>query len=321
MNSLFRRKVLLLALLALTSFGAACSGTDEGRFPDVVVIEDRPVSPEIATSELVVGPNRFVLALVTKDGQLIVDAKVTLKFWDLNGKESVLKANLEAASVVPARDAGLPEVVEHQQADGSTHNQYNVGEDVGFYATTVTFDTAGDWGVEISASSTEPKMKETFKVRFNVLEQAETPPVGSPAPRSQNLTLRDVSDIREIDSAPEPRSYFHQMSIAEAIALGRPALVFFGVPGYCTSRLCGPSYGIMAKLYPQYEGKVEFIQVEFYKEPGNPDQELAETVVEWKLRNEPRFFVIDSKGIITAKFEGPISLAELDEALKQALHP
>ncbi len=32
---------------------------------------------------------------------------------------------------------------------------------------------------------------------------------------------------------------------------------------------------------------------------------------------EPYIFVIDRGGIITAKFEGPVSFAELDAALKQ----
>jgi hypothetical protein len=71
----------------------------------------------------------------------------------------------------------------------------------------------------------------------------------------------------------------------------------------------------MRKLYPKYKDKAEFIHVEFYKNPGSPNRVPSDTVAEWNLRSEPWFFVIDSKGIITAKFEGPTSLQELDDAV------
>jgi hypothetical protein len=108
----------------------------------------------------------------------------------------------------------------------------------------------------------------------------------------------------------------HTSTIADAIAAGRPALVLFAVPGYCESRLCGPELEIMRKLYPLYRERVEFIHVEFYKDPGSPERVPVDTVREWNLRSEPWFFLIDSKGSIAAKFEGPVSLQELDEALK-----
>jgi len=41
----------------------------------------------------------------------------------------------------------------------------------------------------------------------------------------------------------------------------------------------------------------------------------ADAVTEWKLLSEPYLFVLDRGGVITAKFEGPVSLAELDAAL------
>jgi hypothetical protein len=42
-------------------------------------------------------------------------------------------------------------------------------------------------------------------------------------------------------------------------------------------------------------------------------------VKEWGLRTEPWFFLIDSRGTIAAKFEGPTSLQELDEALSKVV--
>jgi hypothetical protein len=107
----------------------------------------------------------------------------------------------------------------------------------------------------------------------------------------------------------------HTSTIADAIAAGRPALVLFAVPGFCESRLCGPELDIMRRLRHKYAEQAEFIHVEFYQNPGSPARTPVAAVAEWGLRSEPWFFAIDKSGNVAAKFEGPTSLAELDEAL------
>ena len=46
------------------------------------------------------------------------------------------------------------------------------------------------------------------------------------------------------------------------------------------------------------------------------DRVRVEAVAEWGLRSEPWFFAIDNKGNVAAKYEGPVSLAELEEAVQ-----
>jgi hypothetical protein len=241
---------------------------------------------------------------------------VSLTFFDLNDGEEVEKFRTEAVSRVPARDAGLSEQIIHVHADGSQHAHFNAGEQVGVYTAEVNFDRPGIWGVEIEIDSATPAIKETIRPRFNVLPQGPTPMIGAAAPRSRNLTAADVNDIAQIDSSANPSAEMHTATIADTIAAGRPALVLFAVPGFCESRLCGPEMEIMRKLYPQHRARVEFIHVEFYKNPGSPERVPADAVREWNLRSEPWFFLIDGEGNIAARFEGPTSLQELDEALK-----
>lgn len=295
------------------------SGDDED--PNKIIIGgEETITPVIATSELVVGENRFVIGVLDREQQPIVDARVKFTFFELTASGQALERSaMDAVSRVPARDAGLTEEVVHIHSDGNRHTHINAGTDVGVYTAIVGFDKAGDWGVEIAVEAKEPKVKESVRVRFNVIDQAITPRVGSAAPRTVNLTAKDVADIAEIDSSASPEPAFHETTIAAAIAAGRPALVLFAVPGFCDSRLCGPEYEIMKKLRPKYQGRAEFIHVEFYKNPGSPERVVADAVREWNLRSEPWFFVIDSKGIIAAKFEGPAALSELDEALTKAL--
>jgi hypothetical protein len=314
----------LLALLA-----AGCSD-DGDKFSDVVEIGDGGVTPVSGNSEYVVGPNRFSVGLLAPDGRPIVDAKVHLAFYELNEGSQVKRFEMDAVSRVPARDAGLTEQITHTHVDGSRHVHLNVNEAVGIYTANVTFDKPGQWGVEIAMDASNPSLKATLRPTFFVLAESETPAIGSVAPRSRNLTVADVSDISQIDSSANPSPEMHTTTIADAIAAGKPSLVLFAVPGFCTSRLCGPELEIMRKLLPQYQGRAEFIHVEFYKNPGAPPAsqpapgrtgcpypfEPVEAVREWNLCSEPWFFVIDGRGIITAKFEGATTLQELDQALK-----
>lgn len=274
------------------------------------------MTPVIASSELVVGRNRFVLGLLDKDNRPIVDARVNMRFFDLNGEQAVERFQAEGVSIVPARDAGIEEQIVHIHADGTRHVHLNVSEEVGVYTAWVEFDRPGTWGVVVTVQSKDGRLRAEVRPRFTVLAAGQTPALGQPAPQSRQPLLGDVASIEEIDSSAKPEPAFHRITIADAIASGKPALVLFAVPGFCESRFCGPEYEIMKQLLQRYQDRVHFIHVEFYKNPGRPDRTVADAAREWNLRTEPWFFLIDGSGRVAEKFEGPTSLAELEDAIR-----
>ncbi len=299
---------ILIVLLA-----SACSGSGN-TFADAIEVDPDTIGVIPVNTEYVLGENRFAFGLISPDtGSPIVDAKVHLRFYDINNGEQ-LKFEMDAISRVPARDAGILEQVEHVHADGTVHTHFNAGDEIGIYTAEVNFDTLGQWGVEIHVKKDDPKIDETLLPRFVVTNTATTPPVGIDAPRSENLTVDDVDDITKIDSSSDPSPEMHTKTIKEAIEEGRPTLVLFAVPGFCTSRLCGPEIEIMRKLYPEWKDRVEFIHVEFYEDPGT-NQIVSQAAQDWGLRTEPWFFVIDANGKVAAKFEGPTSMQELVDAM------
>jgi hypothetical protein len=311
-------KILRLAVpgfLALLLV-AACGG-DGRKFPETLVLRQGDIQPILANSELVTGKNRFAFGLFDSDSVPIIDAKVHVRFYFLGGSKEAFMFEMETVSRVPARDAGIQERIEHIHPDGTRHDHFNVGEQVGVYTAMVDFPIAGEWGVEIQIDTGEKK--QTLRPRFRVSNQSTTVPIGHDAPRSRNLTVNDVDDITLIDTSANPSPEMHTTTIADAIAAGRPVLVLFAVPGYCTSQLCGPEYEIMRQLYPTYRDRVEFIHVEVFKNPGSPERELVDVAKEWGLQTEPWFFVIDKQGKVAMKFEGPTSMQELEEALQGVL--
>ena len=142
---------------------------------------------------------------------------------------------------------------------------------------------------------------------------------GTLAPRSRNLIAADVIDLRTIDSSEPPDPRLHQTRIADAIAQGKPQVIVFATPRYCTSRVCGPVVDVVRTLIPTYSDRVVFIHQEIW-EAGSL-QRFSPTVEEWNLRSEPWIFVVDGGGIVRARFEGLTTRRELEAALRRALGP
>lgn len=275
----------------------------------------QPFAPVIASSELVVGQNRFTFGLIdNKTGDPVPDARMHLRFFTLVGNQGTLRVEVDPLFVAPARDAGIAPVIQHRHVDGTLHPHANVDATVGVYVARVQFEQPGKWAVQASFTTADGRTG-GVSTPFDVAAQPVTPAIGQPAPRTRNLTAHDVTDLSQIDSAFQPDPALHEDTVADAIAAGKPALVAFLTPGYCSSRFCGPEYELVQKLLPTYGTKAAFIDIEVYKDPGK--QVYADAVKEWRLQSEPYIFIIDKTGIITAKFEGPTTLIELEEALRQ----
>ena len=109
----------------------------------------------------------------------------------------------------------------------------------------------------------------------------------------------------------------HQTRIADATAQGKPQVIVFATPKFCTSRVCGPVVDVVRTLLPAYGKQVVFIHQEIWQ--GSSPQKFSPTVEEWNLRSEPWIFVVDGQGIIHAKFEGLTTRRELEAAVRHML--
>ena len=268
----------------------------------------------LTTSELVVGQNRLAFGLL-KDGKLLADARVAVRVYALQDGDARL------ITETPARYERL-EVIEggkriHIHPDGSRHVHGDATDVQGIYVARVTFPRAGTWGLEILAQSGGGAV-EPARLSVSVIADSLTPMAGRPAPRSRNRIASDVSELKQIDSSDPPDPRLHQTRIADAIAQGKPQVIVFATPRYCTSRVCGPVVDVVRTLIPTYGERVVFIHEEIW-ETGL--QKFSPTVEEWNLRSEPWIFVVDGAGIIRARFEGVTTGRELEAALRLVLAP
>ena len=158
--------------------------------------------------------------------------------------------------------------------------------------------------------------------QFSILPKEATPAVGTAAPTARTPTLKDVGgDGTKISTArPLDTTLLHD-SVPDLLAAHRPFVVAFATPQFCTSRICGPVVDIVKNVQRDLRGTdMAFVHAEIYTDL-DPSKGAAPWVLAWALPTEPWVFVVNARGIITAKFEGAVTRAELEAAARAALTP
>jgi hypothetical protein len=235
----------------------------------------------------VVGQNRFAFGLL-KAHRLLEGANVVVRLYAIEGQEAHLAAELQAPyHALKIIEQGDPV---HHHPDGTRHVHREETAVRGLYVTQVIFTRPGPWGLEVLAHQGDGSV-ETARFMVMVLEAPRTPALGSPAPRSHNLIASDVQDLRQIDTSQPPDPRLHQVRIADAIAQGKPQVIVFATPQFCTSRMCGPVVEIVRMLRPVYGDRVVFTHQEIWQDFAA--QQSFPTVEEWHLPSEPWIFVVE----------------------------
>jgi len=267
-------------------------------------------SAVLSTNDLAVGQSR-VGFVIFKDDKPVTDTTAFVRFFKIGANN---QSTLVGSGPIPWAPLGINGTEDH-----STHNETEL---TGLYYVNVPFDTAGNWGIGISLGD---KLDEKGEVRIALQVQAKSkaPGVGSKSISVDSLTLQDAP-LKAIDTSPEPDESFHKLSIADALASGKPSVIAFATPSFCQTRTCGPVMEIVGELAKSFEAKVNFVHVEPYKldsegvlqfGPGNQRQ-LVEAGIAWGLPTEPWVFVVDAKGTVVARFEGVFALEELGAVLE-----
>ena len=289
------RKVLLVVLASLLLL-AACGGGDtspDGSEPTAfnTPFSNEQVYPTFVSSEISVGPNRFLVGLLDDQdapaGSPQVDMEIA--FFDL-----------ERSKTVPVEHADM-------------RWMWIVRPRIGLYSGDVSFDRPGEWGAEVRVAG--QGLDETIRASFEVQPDSSTPGIGERVPSSDTPTASGRTAIKRISTDPRPDARFYETSVAEALDARQPFVVVFATPKFCTSQVCGPMLDNVKAVAGRHPD-ITFIHVEPYELPADPSglQPVA-SAVDWGLPSEPWTFVVDARGRLAAKYEGALTRGELSAAL------
>jgi len=151
---------------------------------------------------------------------------------------------------------------------------------------------------------------------FQVDAKQPSPMVGSRAIASQSPTTSDPRGVDPICTRTPPCS-MHALSIADAVANGKPSVVIFATPRFCTSRTCGPSVDLVEAQKKRVGDKANFIHVEVFKNTKvalTPNGD-SPTFAQWKLATEPWTYFVGSNGVIKDRWLGAMGSDELGRAI------
>ncbi len=254
----------------------------------------------LATVDIGVGLNRFAFGIRDADSRPVRTPKALATFMFIESTPYEVRAQAEASFVTwPTGRAGVYVV------DG------------------VELDKAGRWGLVVEVE-TDDGVIAVGQLGFEVKLTSSSPAIGSLAPRSRNKTGGDGADYGKITTSPEPDPDLYRMTVADAIDAGRPAVVTFATPAFCSTATCGPQVEVVSALKDRYGGEASFIHVEVYDNPVEMRGDFSKgrispVLEEWGLISEPYTFILDGEGVIKSKFEGFVTEEELEAALKEVL--
>ena len=285
------------------SLAASGAGQYPGWPGSGTVVATGDFVPILVSAELGTGHERVLITLQDRAGRTLVAPDVTVdeSFYEL------------AASV----DTPVNEVA------GTF--RWLIPDEKAIYSAFTDFARAGDWGVEVTAHQAG-QADRTARITFSVRRTTLTPAIGGPAPATDTPTATDLTAVSAISTDEKPDLAFYALSIRDAIAAGKPFVVVFATPAFCTSGTCGPALDLVKQVAADYIGRVNFIHVEPYVlevADGKTQPKLGESgypqpvpaVTEWGLPTEPYVFVVDAQGRVAGKFEGMAYPDELTAAL------
>ena len=297
------RNLLLLALAFLVPMLALACGSPSAS-TKATTTHTYPVALNyvVATNTLEVGEQRVAFLLSTPNGILKTSSAMVTPVY--------LEGDGPASSTIEAQFNLWP---------------YGIR---GSYTAYANFDRPGRWRLDLQVDN--PNGVDEIQIELKVLDKSPVPSVASKALLSETKTLASYEKIEQIttDYSPDPDLY--RLSVDEAVQNGRPSVIVFASPAFCTSPTCGPQVDTLTNLKEKHPELADYIHVEIYDNPaeiqGNLDRaEIFSVVDDWGLTsiedylNESWTFVVGADGNIYDRFEGFATVEELETALMKVI--
>ncbi len=257
----------------------------------------------LATTDIAQGPQRFALVLTDGNGLVSLPVVQMRTYYYREGFGSGRRES--PTETVTAR-----------------YHEFPLGTR-GIYVTSLDFNELGDWAVEADVPRPDGSVLKAA-VRFSIGYRTHSLPVGTSAGASVNRTLKDVPSIAYLTTGSHRDPGLYQITVADALKTGKPTVVVFASPAFCTNAVCGPQVEVLSEVREEYGMRANYVHIDNYENPQEIQGDLSKAVLskhlaEWGLTSQEWTYVIGRDGNITARFENFAPREEIEDALEAAL--
>ena len=266
---------------------AACGGSTSGGG----AAENLSVSPQ--NTSFVVGVNRISVALLDQQQNPVHAMGVSLRVLNSNGAA----VGTAALKNIGPEYGGIP-----------------------VYVGVTTFPDVGQYQFIVSGSRSDgqPVLGHAYVTvvvtGVGIAVGAHVPPVSQAVLGVPGVTLPTL------DSGIPPDNW-HDVTIAQGVAQHRPLVLFFGDPAFCPSKTCGPTHQILEQLCTVYCSQMLFEHIETYYPAGppGPTAHINPAFSAFGLQTDPWIYFVDTDGVVTDRYEGPVTLQQLKDSAQGTL--
>jgi hypothetical protein len=169
-------------------------------------------------------------------------------------------------------------------------------DDPGIY--TLIVDGAQDTGAAVQVSE-----------RTAIL----VPLVGDPLPGFDTPTLDNPRGVDPICTrSPEPCP-MHDVTLTEALALGKPVAYLVGTPAYCSTGTCSPAIEGLLAVRDRVGDAMTFVHAEIYTD--STVSTVAPAVTALNMTYEPALYITDATGTLVERLDAVFDAREINEVL------
>jgi hypothetical protein len=277
--------------LGIASLLAACGGGNNGTaknngvaLPDDVQIVQR------FPQNLVAGPIRMPISLasggglLTTGGPIATPAQLSARIMRIDGERDELVVE---DLVAPRHDADLA---------------------TPYWLFRTAINEPGFYRLILAGGPSDGAAFQVF-----ARNEVAVPGIGDALPPFDTPTIDNTRDVSPLCTRqPEPCP-LHEVTLRDALALGKPIAYLVGTPAHCSTGTCAPALDALISARERVGDAFTFIHAEVYSDTNATT--IAPAVNAVSMNFEPALFITDASGVITARLDAVFDAVELQSVI------
>jgi hypothetical protein len=177
-----------------------------------------------------------------------------------------------------------------------------------YYDFRTTIDAPGFYALAVAGG---PDDGAAFQVMDPQAVAVPTP--GQVLPGFDTPTVNDPQGFDALCTrTPEPCP-FHDMTLTDALAAGRPVAYYVGTPAFCSTGSCAPALEALIGAQERFGDTFTFVHAEVFSDADGTA--IAPAVTAVGMTYEPALFITDDTGMVVERLDAVWDQTELLERL------